>query len=182
MRWDLGEHEVMRDRELDGERITGVAQGARLVGCTFLDCVFDGVDLSRAELTDSRFVGCTFVASKLLAVSWGAIGGWGVAQTPVTFERCRMEWSSFAGVDLTGAVLRECTLTEVDFADATARRAVITGCDLTGARFARTDLREADLRGSSGLVLDPTSSRVRGLRIEPWQAPGLLAPLGVELE
>ncbi|HPB73342.1 MAG TPA: pentapeptide repeat-containing protein [Phycicoccus sp.] len=177
----LDPHEVVRGLDLDGCTLTGVSLSeARLLGCTFVECRFESVDLSMTDLTDSRFTGCTFVGSRMLALGWASTSSSPVFD-PNHFEDCRMEHASFAGSDVTAFTFRRCRLREADFTEAVARRVDFAGSDLAAARFDRTDLRDASLAGATGWVLDPRTNTVRGLRIDLDGAAGLLDPLGVHL-
>ena len=88
------------------------------------------------------FVDCTFVGCKMLAVSWTATGAGSMLAQPLRFEHCRLDGTTFVGLDLTGFVFRDCRLIDVDLTGADLRRADLGGSDLSGARFAGTDLRE----------------------------------------
>jgi len=60
----------------------------------------------------------------------------------------------------------------------------LTGCDLTGATmdncslagttFERTVLEKADLRHSTGFVIDPDSNKVKKAKFSLSELPGLL--------
>lgn len=151
---------------------------ARLLGCRFEDCEFDGVDLSMTDLLDSRITGGRFVGCKMLALAWGSLAS-GAVLEPVHFERCRLDYASFAGCDLTRVQFIECRLIEADLTGAVLRHTAFSGSDLTGARFGGTDLRDASLVGASGWILDPRDNLVAGLHVEAADAAGVLGPLGI---
>ena len=105
----LDEGEVLRGVDFDDCTFAGnVLVGAQLVGCTFTKCTFTGVGLSRADMTDSRFAECAFNESRLLGVNF-AIGHTGTLSAPFRFERCRLDYASFRGLDVTGSVWRDCS-------------------------------------------------------------------------
>ena len=178
----LGEGEIVRSVDFDECTFTGSLEGGRLVGCTFTECEFVGANLSRVDLTDSRFIDCTFTGCKVLAVNFAVMGTGVVSATPVTFERCQFELSTFQGLDARGFAFRECGLVEVDFSEADLRRASFVDSRLDGARFTRSDLREADFRGATGYAIDVRDSRVKGARFSAGEALGLLEPFGIELD
>lgn len=100
---------------------------------------------------------------------------------PLRFERCRLDGTTFASLDLTGFVFRDCVLTDVDFTEADLRRVDFGGSDLAGARFEGSDLRDADLRGTRDLALDPRASKLGGARLDLDAIPGLLGVFGVDI-
>lgn len=175
--------ERVEDVEFDGCVFTGcVLKGARLARCTFTECTFEACNLSRADLVDSRFVECRFIGCKALAVRWTVVTASALAPVPMVFERCQLDLGSFAGADLAGWSMRECTLREADLSDATLRRADLSGSDVTAAGFARADLREATMLDVTGLSLDPREARVAGLRLDPATGVGLLAAMGIRVD
>lgn len=178
----LAPGEVLRGREVVGEELAGLSwESARVLDCVFEECTFTSCNLSMTALTDTRFVDCTFVGCKMLAVNWTATGAGSLLAQPLRFERCRLDGTTFAGLDLTGFVFRDCQLTDVDFSEAVLRRVDLGGSDLSGARFAETDLRDADLRGTRGLAMDPRANRLKGARVDLDATPGLLEVFGVAI-
>lgn len=174
--------EVIRDVTFDGCTFRGVvAERARLIRCTFEECTFVGGNLAMADLVDSRLVECEFIGCKLLGINWAAVTMSTIAPVPVTFTRCRLDFASFVGVDLTGAVFRDCDLREADFGEATLRRVDFTGSNLTGAAFRECDLREGNFVEATAYAIDPRTNRVRGARFRLPEALALLDPFGVDL-
>lgn len=180
---------TFRDLEESGERLedldfqdcrflAGRFDGGVWRGVAFLDCVFEGCDLSNLSLKDCRFRDCRFLDCKLLGVPWTE------ARTLVApaFERCKLDYSSFQGLDLRHARLSECSAREVDLTGAKLAGCDLRGTDFLGASFARTDLRKADLRGASGYVMRPGENQLEGARVELPEAAALLLGLGVRLE
>jgi fluoroquinolone resistance protein len=179
---DLLEGETVRGLEADGCTFTGSLEGAAVRSSTLTECAFTGANLSRVDLTDTRLVDCTFSRCKILAVNFAATGVGAISATPVVFESCQLDYSSFQDVDAAGFVFRDCSLREVDFTGARLQRAVFTGCRLEGARFARADLSESDLREATGYAIDPRETKLRGARFSPADALALLAPFGIVVD
>ena len=176
----LAAGDVLRGRDVLGAELSGLTwESAAVVDSVFEDCTFTSCNLSMTRLTDTRFVDCTFTGCKMLAVNWTVTGAGSMLAQPLRFERCRLDGSTFAGLDLTGFTFSDCVLTDVDFSEADLRRALFTGSELSGARFASSDLRDCDLRGTRGLALDPRDNRLKGARLDLDATPGLLGPFGV---
>ncbi len=167
--------------EFDGCTFEGCAlAGAELRGCHFTECTFTGVDLSRAVVTDARFAECVFSDSRALGVNF-ALAHTVTLSAPFRFERCRLDFASFRGLDVTGSVWHDCRLLEVDFGEAVARKVDFAGSDLSRSVFAATDLREASFVGAVAYDFDIRVNQVRGARFDAAEAGRLLRPFGVEL-
>ncbi len=179
----LGEGERLAGVELVGctVRDAGLA-GAVLSGVRFEECLFERVDLSRAQLPDVVLDGCAFTGCKALATSWSMMRRATLAPEPSRWVDCQLQLGSFTGLDLSGAGFAGCSLAEADLDEVVARGTVFEDCDLGAARFVGADLREADLRGARGYVIDPRLTEVAGLRVDPVGALGLLAPFAVVVE
>jgi fluoroquinolone resistance protein len=189
--------EVVSSRTLVG----GLEPGTEVVDVELVDCVIDGgvlarttwrrctldscrvtaADLSMSELIDVRLADCSVEDSKARAVSWAGLRAGALAQRSVWFERCRLDYGSFQGVDVRGMRFGSCSLVDADFSGADCRRVEFVDCDLSGARFAGADLRGALLSGVRGLSLDVREARTHGLRVDPPAALDLVAALGIDI-
>lgn len=149
--------------------------------CTFEACTLSGVNLSLCRLFDVRFSECTMTESKAQAVSWTGLRASGLAEHAISFQRCRLDYGSFIGVDLRGTRFVDCSLVDADFGEADCREVEFTGCDLSGARFAGADLRAALFADVRGLALDPRESRTLGLRVDTGAALDVVAALGIDV-
>lgn len=179
---DLAEGEVLRGVEADSCTFTGRFEGAALRDCTFTECAFVGANLSRLDLTDTRFVDCTFSRCKVLAVNFTVMGVGAISANPVTFEGSQLDYSTFQELDAVGFVFRECSMVEVDFSHAVLRRAVFAGSRLDRARFGGADLRDADLRGATGYAIDVRDTQIKGARFSAPDVLALLDPFGIVVD
>ncbi len=147
--------------------------GAVLRGASLQDAVLDGVDLTRADLSDSALrsaslrAACLEGASLARADLTGADLA-GVRASEADLQDALLEDARFAGAVLRFARLGGALLEHADFTDAdlwgarldsaempyaTLRRAVaqeasMVGADLSGANLEEADLRKADLSGA----------------------------------
>lgn len=149
-----------------------------LGGARFVDCTFDGANVSVARVVGCAFQGTTFRGCKAVGVDWTAAA----RLTAVVFEECDLTQSAFLGMDLRRLVLRRCRAREVVLAEADLSDADLSGSDLTGARFGRTKLARADLRRATGYVLHPAENDLRGARVTLPEAASLLAALGLVVD
>lgn len=78
----------------------------------------------------------------------------------IDWRRCLLEQRNFAGADLTGAVLRDASLTRSKLAGARLGKV-----NAYNARFVATDLSDADLSGAVLLRADFTRARLAKARL-----------------
>lgn len=179
---ELPPESEVADLDLHGCRIEGaVLERTTWRRCTFDASVLVGVNLSMSRFLDVRFSACTMVESKAQAVSWTGLRTGGLAERAISFERCRLDYGSFLGVDLRGSRFVGCSLVDADFGEADCREAEFVDCDLSGARFAESDLRAASFADVRGLGLDVRQARTLGMRVDPGAALDLVTALGVEV-
>lgn len=138
--------------------------GVRAVGSRFVECVFLGADLSRADFLGADLEGSVLLNVKadgmrlsgarlarlmasgegsfrrLTGIAMRAAGsGWrGACLAGADLTGARLDGSDLGGADLTGAVLGAASLV----------KALLSDADLTGAWLAGADLKEALLRGT----------------------------------
>lgn len=153
-------------------------QSADLSRCRFVDCRFEGSNLSVARLAGAVLQDVAFRDCKLTGVDWA------VAQrlACLAFESCVLDECAFVKLDLRDVVFRRCRLRGAVFAETDLSGADFRESDLTGAQFLRTRLAGADLRGARGYVIHPGENDVKGLRASMPDAAGLVTALGVVLE
>lgn len=172
----------LRDLELEEcDIVGGVLERTSWRRCTLDGCTFTGVNLSMSEFVDVRFSDCTMRDTKAQAVAWAGLRSGGLARRSVWFERCRLDYGTFVGVDVRGMRFTSCSLVDADFAEADCREVEFVDCDLSGARFAGADLRGALLAQVRGLALDVREARTRGLRVDPSVALDLVAAIGIDI-
>jgi fluoroquinolone resistance protein len=151
---------------------------ADLSDCAFRETTFDDCDLSGARFADSKLVSTVFSDCKLIGIDWTSVH---VSRLPLalTFERCRMDFSSFAGLRLAGSGFRHCRLHEADFSDADLSGCDFGRADLARARFANTDIEGARLDGAINYHIDVRTNRVKGARVSLPEGMTLLQAVGI---
>ena len=174
-----GALEFVRGTSFERCRFAACAlQEADLTDCRFIECRFEGSNLSAARIPGSVWRDVAFAGCKLSGIDWSAAARFG----DVAFDACVLDDSAFLGMKLRRAVLRDCRLRNVSFAEADLTEADLARSDLQGAQFARTKLARADLRGATGYTIHPGENDVRGLRVSMPDALSLLLSLGVVVE
>jgi uncharacterized protein YjbI with pentapeptide repeats len=181
----------------ENETFTPLTAGKKLLlPAEFLDCTFQGLDLSGKDLSNRLFEECTFVDCNLSlarvtlaafrTVTFRNCKMLGIAfqnaspvALSVTFEDCMLDNCSFFKMKLRKTDFVRCRLVQADFTETDLTEAVFEQCDLSSALFDNTVLEKADLRTAGGYVIDPVKNRVDGLRVTWPEAAGLLAGFGV---
>ncbi len=153
-------------------------QEADLTGCRFVDCVFEGANLSVARVAGAVFQGTTFRDCKMSGIDWSRVS----RVTSGVFERCLLDQCAFVRVDLRRTVFRECRLREAVFQDTDLSEAVFTGTDLMGAAFLGVKLLRADLRGATGYSIHPVTNKLDGARVSLPEGAAVLLAMGIEIE
>jgi len=141
------------------------------------ECVFESCDLSRANLTEARFIDVAFRDTRLMGTDWSA-----VAPNPdVRFDACDLRFASFVKTNLRKTKLRACKASEANFIECELVEADLGGTDLTGANIDACDLSKADLSTAIGAFLNPANNRVKGARISVESAVLLAMSFGMKV-
>lgn len=178
----LEEGTEVSDLELEDCRIDGgTMERTTWRRCTLDRVTMSGVSLSMGRLVDTRFAECVIRDSKAQAFAWTGLRVSGLADQGVSFERCRLDYGSFMGIDGRGLRFTGCSLVDADFGETDLREVEFVDCDLSGARFSDADLRGALFADVRGLSLDPREARTTGMRVDASAALDLVTALGIEI-
>lgn len=139
---------------------------------------FEACNLSNVDLRNAVFRGTIFEGTKAVGVNWCELRAF---EKPV-FRDCVLDYGVFQDLRLEAFVGTDSSLLEADFAGAKLAKADFSRSRLNGALFRGADLREANLLGAEGYAIDPTATKVRGLRCRFPEALSLLAALGIRVE
>jgi uncharacterized protein YjbI with pentapeptide repeats len=148
----------------------------------FVDCRFEGSDLSLWRPTDSSLGGSQFKDCRMLGIDW-TLATWPPVSLhdPNQFLRCDLSMGTFANLDLGPVVFEECRLREVSFREARMLGARLDGSDCLGADFQSADLREAGLMNVDGLLVDPRTTELAGATVDAATGVAILEMLGIKL-
>ena len=152
---------------------------ATLAGYTFIDCTFEGCDLSLVKLYDTGLQGVRFVQCKLQGL---ALTDAKAFLMEVSFDRCQLRLANFYRCVLKKTAFKACQLTEVDFSEADLAGARFAECDLSGATFDQTHLEKADFRTAVGYTLAPDRNFVKQAKFSTDGLPGLLQAYDLVME
>ncbi len=137
-----------------------------LVDCDLANVEFRQCSMHRVQFDQCRLTGAQFPAATtqdlLLRNCIGKLSQFRFAQLPAChFDKCDLQDADFQGSDLTGTVF--------------------SGCDLRNVEMSQAKLAGVDLRSCTIDGLRASPDGLKGLIIEPHQAPTVAALLGVEI-
>ncbi len=143
--------------------------------CRFVDCTFQGCDLSMIRLEDTSFSETRFVGSKAVGVNW-ALAAWPgyTVESPIHFENCVLNYSTFIGLTLHKIGFTGCTASDVDFSEADLTEADFANAVLTKSRFRQTNLTRANFVGATEYSIDITANTVTKAKFSFPEAMALL--------
>ncbi len=143
--------------------------------CKFTDCTFEDCDLSLINVPESTFAETRFERSKVIGVNW-TIAAWSrlVAESPISFHECVVDFSAFIGLSLRKIVFEKCVAQEVEFSEADLSDADFSGTDLARSRFRNTNLTRANFEGATNYSIDLSANKITKARFALPEALSLL--------
>ena len=190
---------VTADGDYDGEVFTGDLSGQEAGNARFLECPFDGCDLSELRAPRARFADTTLYAVHgagvdLAEIEWldcavsgarlGAVQLYGAELRRVRFEGGKIEFLNLRGATLREVQFVDCLLTEPDFGAATLEKVGFEGCRLVSPDFSQATMKDVDL-SAADLVAPRGLTSLAGATISRLQlldlAPALADQLGIRV-
>ena len=166
---------------------------AEYENCTFINCLFNEVDLSSFRFTDCHFELCDLSGVNLENTSFKQVKFSSTKLIGLRFElcdrfllsfnfyQCQLSYSSFYQLALAGLQFEQCTLIEADFSQANLSGANFEDSDLTGAIFENTNLAKADLSSAFGYTIDPEQNHVKSAKFSYPSVLGLLKKYDIDI-
>lgn len=162
--------------------------------CTFIDCNFQGTDLSRIVFSDCTFENCDlsnanifdtvireihFINCKMLGLHFEYCKNFLFA---AKFENCNLDFSSFYQLMIKNVEFIECSLKSVDFTEANMSGINIQNCDLFEAIFDRTNIEKTDFRTAKNYAIDLNKNKVKKAKFSRQGIDGLLKSYNIIIE
>jgi uncharacterized protein YjbI with pentapeptide repeats len=146
--------------------------------CLFEDCTFIECDLSLIKPKYCSFIDVNFKNCKAVGVNWAE------AATPlrVDFYSCKINLSSFFGINLTKIIMTECIAKEVDFTGANLTKGNFEKTDFENSRFLKTNLTQSNFRNSTNYGIDPKCNLLKKTRFSLPEAISFLSGLDIILD
>jgi fluoroquinolone resistance protein len=155
---------------------------ATLSKCKFIDCHFIECNISLINIRHSKFSDVFFDACKLVGVDWTKAQWSNLAVfSPIKFQKCILNDSSFHGLDLKEMHMEECKAHDVDFREANFSDANFSYTDFSFSLFNKTNLSGANFAEATHFSIDIYSNTIKGAKFCRDEAVNLLDCLGIEL-
>jgi uncharacterized protein YjbI with pentapeptide repeats len=178
----------LHEESIDGKKFydcsfTGCNfNGAELTNCKFSDCDFQDCNLSTIDITGSAFRGVKFKNCKIIGVNWTS-ASWPNIQisSPVEFDDCILDSSTFYGLYLQEAKIEACHAHDVDFTEADCSKVSFIQSDLLDCTFNNTNLTYADFSDAFNYGINVFDNQVKGAKFSLPEAASLLDSLDIEI-
>ncbi len=145
----------------------------------FIECKFDGCDLSLVKVRNTTLNDISFLNSKLLGIQFQECNSFLFS---VSFANCVLKMSVFYKLKLKKYKFNNCNLQEADFTDADLSNSIFDNCDLQRTVFYNTNLEKADFTTSFNYSFDPERNRIKKARFSRLGVTGLLDKYNIEIE
>ena len=185
----------------EGERFANAdLSGFDLSGLTIMECEFDGVTLTDAELRGSRFVETLITASfaptlvagrtswrdvLIQAPRWGSAELFDADMNAVHIRGGKIDYLNLRGARLTNVLIEDCQIGELDLGGMRGDRVAVRGCRIGTLDLTRASNSSVDIRGSEFSVVNGLEG-MRGVTVDESQlallAPVLASHLGIVVE
>lgn len=162
--------------------------------CIFVNCNFNGIDLSHCNFVNCKFDSCDLSNQKMIHTTLQEIQFQDCKMIGIHFEDCNpfllsfqfkgcnLNYSCFFKLKLNSTVFKTCSLQECDFSQSDLSKSKFQDCDLNSATFYQTNLENADLRSSYNIVLNPEENRLKNAKFSLETLPGLLTKYGISVD
>lgn len=139
-------------------------EDVRIAGANLANAAWVKLSCYRAEFSDCRMTGMSFLESTL---------------QDTLFRGCKGDYAQFYQASLQRVRFEDCPLINADFREANATGVVFQRCDLSNTDFTGATLRDADLRGCpiEGMRVGP--KELHGAIVDEVQALALVRGMGI---
>lgn len=145
----------------------------------FIDSTFEGCNLSNANIKDASFQNATFEQCKMLGLQFDTCTDFGFE---MHCKNAMLQHAIFFKMDLTHCSFDSCNLSEADFGEADLSGITLSNCNLEKTIFAYTNLEKANLLGSVNFTIDPDNNKMKGARFSAAEVIRLLDKYGLDIE
>ena len=153
--------------------------GANLSDFSFIECCFENCDLSSAKIINTSFRDIHFICCKLLGLQFENCNN---LLFSVEFEACQLDLSSFYQMSLKNTDFSASQLKDVDFTETDLTASIFNSCDLSDAIFDRSNLEKADFRKATNFSIDPDNNKVKKAKFLKENLSGLLGKYDLNIE
>lgn len=169
----FGEEEVFENCQFLHFKLADIKMsGSRFIDCKFIHCDFSNSNWTNCSLRDVRFED-----SKLMGICWSDVK----SASHLYFERCFLDYSSFAHMDLRQSQWVECEIKTADFTESNLGGARIHHCNLEDSAFHKTNLEKADMTESFNFHIDLRENRLKHATFSVEGGLALLEAVSINL-
>lgn len=144
----------------------------------FLDCVFDGCNLSMMKFSGSTLSNVEFKNCKMLGVNFSECQDFLFS---VEFDSCILDYASFMGKKMVKTTFAHSSLKEVSFSQANLNGSVFNDTNLENAVFSRTDLTGVNFTTAYNYTMDPELNILKKASFSTQGIAGLLVKYGIKI-
>lgn len=164
----------------------------------FIECEFQGLDLSGSDFKNSKFLECkfkncngsnlkllnsslrevTFTDCKLIGIIWSECQ----SLRDIKFFSSQLNLGSFQDMDLSNFIFQNSQLEEVDFSQSKLIGSNFSKSNLRGAAFNGCDLTKADLRLATNYSIDIRYCKVSKAKFSAPEVLNLLKNLDIQID
>ena len=152
--------------------------GVHLSNQNFLECVFEECNLSNTYVKSSSFKDVTFDHCKIIGVLFGECNPF---LLEFKFLNSQVNMCSFYALNLKKICFDHCIVQETDFTEADLTGAIFKNCDLTDSHFERSILLNADFSTAENYSFIPEINKLKGAKFSADGLRGLVLHHGIKV-
>lgn len=166
-------------------------------GVEFLNCNFNGMNLSskkfkRCKFVECKFVNCnfsncsfefssmrdiSFVDCKMVGINWTRL----IGINDLSFENCLLDYNVFNGLTLHSLNISNSSLKNADLSGGNFAKSKIINTNLESTTFNKSSLEGCDLSGSQKYYIDLKSTKLMNATFSFPEALSLLQVQGIKI-
>lgn len=150
--------------------------------CKFYECKFIRCNLSVIKVKNCSFFDTLFEDCKTIGIDW-TLAAWPRIKlsSPIKFDKCILNDSSFMGLSLREIIMTDCKAHEVDFRDADCTQGDFTATDFHNSLFNHTNLTNANFAEAVNYNIHVLFNEIKQAKFTLPEAANLLRSLDIEL-
>jgi len=150
--------------------------------CKFIECEFNNCNLSLLKVNYSRFMDVVFNECKVIGVDW-TNASWSNLSlpSPISFQKCVLNDSSFYGLYLSEMTLEECKVHDVDFREGNFNDSNFSSSDFLSSVFSGANLSGVSFEFAENYFIDINNTNIKQAKFSRQEAVCLLESLDIEL-
>ncbi|RLZ11445.1 pentapeptide repeat-containing protein [Faecalibacter macacae] len=153
--------------------------GVDISNCNFSDCIFKGCNLSVAKINKTILQNVEFNACKMIGFNLETCNSFALK---VKFINCILNESSFYQSPLSKTYFKSCIMHNIDLSFADLSNSFLENCDLKDSIFDQTILEKANLTTAYNFNINPTENKVINASFSKENLHGLLNQFKIKIQ